>query len=416
MRPPGTRLSTVASPDTERLASQQVLDDYVARMHHLRRWHFAALAALVVIVAVIADLVLANGETAHAHLHTVKSAAPTPPAARPSATVSLAWLSPDASALGQPSWGGTVVTYSPHTVTGRNYKTGAGVWSYTRTDVAICQVIQEQGQTVAFFDHSGNCDEVSAFDTGTGARLWYRTLDANALLVDGHPSYEFNQFTILVTTPTLVEALSLSAPQGIDRWSFAEPAGCTTRGAVLGAGGVLIAQHCGDGYHLLLRDAYAGNDDKNPGSTTKWRLDNVNAVPVTADALITAFDAHDGSLVSYRATDGHVLRTTTLTPKPDLRSPISAISTTTELLVSVGTSSYAIDSSAAAQVWSIPLTGPLALGSVLVAAMPGAVGILDGTAGTIAESVKVPAAKPGRYAFPVSTGFLIGGSSTALYL
>jgi PQQ-like domain len=412
-----TTLSTVASPDTERPASRQVLDDYVARMRHLRRWYFAAVVALVVVAVVVAEVVLGHGEIARAHLHSAKSAAAAPPTGGPSATVSPAWESSDASALGQPGWAGTVVTYSAHTVTGRNYRTGAGVWSYTRTDFTICAVIQEQGQTVAFFDHSGNCDEVSAFDTGTGARIWYRTLDANGLPINGHPSYQFNQYTALVTTPTEVEALSLSAPRGIDRWDFAQPSGCTTTGVALGADGVLIAQHCGDGYHLLLRDAYAGNDDKKPDSPVKWRLNDVRAVPVSADALITAFDSRDGSLVSYRAKDGGVLTTTSLTPKPDLRSPISAISTTTELLVSAGTSCYAIGASAASQIWSLPLAGPLALGSsVLVAAMPGAVGVLNGAAGTIAQAVEVAAAKPGRPAYPVGSGFLIGGSTTAVYL
>src|SRR5882762_8098377 len=160
---------------------------YVASMRRQRRWYFAAIAVVVAAAVAVALVVWSSGEITHVHLHTAKSAAPSVPLNTPPAAPSAKWQSTDATAIGAPLFGGTVVTYSEHTVTGRNALTGVADWTYTRSDRTVCQAAQVQGKTIAIYANGGDCDEVSTFETGTGQRAWTRTLDENGLTVSGRP-------------------------------------------------------------------------------------------------------------------------------------------------------------------------------------------------------------------------------------
>jgi hypothetical protein len=241
----------VALHEDVRVSVTDPLARYKARMARQRRWYAASVVVLIVLVGVAVHVVISRGEISHAHLHSAAVAAPSPSSSTPSDNLSLAWRSTDRTAIGQPAFGGTVITYDAHTVTGRNWRTGTAVWTYTRTDMTLCQVIQENGQTIALYDHNGNCDELSSFATGTGERSWYRTLDSNTNAINGRPGVAVNADTLLLSTPTLVQAIDPGG--GLDRWDFVEPSGCVTTGTALGSSGVLIAQHCADGNHLLLR-------------------------------------------------------------------------------------------------------------------------------------------------------------------
>ena len=202
---------------------------------------------------------------------------------------------------------GTVVTYDEHTVTGRNYATGAAVWTYTRTDVSICNVFQESGITIAIFtDRDGFCDEVDALrhrhrrpHVVPHARLERqhdrrRTggHDGDAVHADDHRRRlhpgrrpgERDRPVDLHRPARLHEHLGRPGQRrGPDR------------------------QHCGDGDHLLLRDAYAGDDNDNKAKAI-WNVLS-DAIPVSADGLISALDPKTGQLLVYSSTDGKVTRT-----------------------------------------------------------------------------------------------------------
>ncbi|HSY16646.1 MAG TPA: hypothetical protein VK816_11715 [Jatrophihabitantaceae bacterium] len=405
---------------TEHLADPvpDALAGYVAQMRRQRRWYFAVLTVIVVAVAATVSYVMSHSEIAHAHLH---SASVVPPALDPaplSATPVLAWRTSDAVAIGQPLWSGTVVTYSAHTVTGRDARTGAADWTFTRTDATVCQVAQEQGSTVAFFDHNGNCDEVSAFATGTGTRSWDRTLDANAEPINGRPQFVASQFTILVVTAAQVEAIdpSGSNPQGgLDRWDYAAPSGCSNNAATLGTTGVLIGQHCADGSHLLLRDSYAADTDTG---AVKWRISS-GAAPVAADALVAGLNRGSGVLVVYNPANGAVTHRVPLAPAAATAGPIVEVSTTTLDLIWVDGTCYAVSVRTAARGWAIPLAGPPALAaSVLLGTNGSGVALLDGVAGRIATTYPVPGLPAGSTVYPAGSGFVVSGSAptpTAVY-
>jgi PQQ-like domain len=397
--------------------SGAALAGYLSRMRRQRRIYLVVLAVLVVITVTVVEVVLRTGEIANATLHQAKSAAPAPPNVGPSSTLTQAWHSDDATALGVPFDAGTVVTYDKHTVSGRNYATGVATWTYTRSDLPICTVYQEAGITMAIYqDHDGFCDEIDAFDTSTGARDFYRTLDSNGntITTTNPATFSASPYSLIIATPKYIQAVN---PNGaIDRWTFIEPAGCTGRAAVLGSSGVLISQHCSDGNHLLLRDPTAGDDD-NDKAKSIWRIAS-SAIPVSADQLVSALDPATGKLTVYNTETGKITQTQALDPAPVL-SPIPAITATagnSGEVVHLGATTYTLQIATGTQLWSVGDLGqptvqdpdPLVIG-------PQGVTKLDGATGAISTTYSIATPPAGATAVRLGTDFVIAGSSTTVY-
>ena len=229
-------------------ASTTASNRHVAAMRRAWRWYLAAIGVVILAVAAMVWVVWSHGEIVHAHLHTATGAPPSVPVGQMSITPQLAWRTNERAASGQPVDGGTIVTYSAHTVHGRDVRSGTETWSYTRTDRTICQVVQEQGHTVAFYLRGRNCDEANAFDTGTGKRAWERTLDTESHPVNGRPTITPTSDGIYVSTASVIYAVRLN--EGYDFWEYVQPDGCHLTGLAVGSAGALIAQQCGDGPHL----------------------------------------------------------------------------------------------------------------------------------------------------------------------
>src|SRR4051812_34347150 len=143
--------------------SQAALARYGQRMRRASLIYFGVVAAIVAALVITVVVVWSRGEAAHADLQTVGSAPPALALDSPTATPQLAWKTSDRLAIGTPQAGGTVITYSAHTVGGRDARTGARTWSYTRSDRRTCTAIQVSNVTVAVFANHGNCDQLDAF-------------------------------------------------------------------------------------------------------------------------------------------------------------------------------------------------------------------------------------------------------------
>jgi hypothetical protein len=410
---PPTAAQSPAAPPTD--DQPPALREYVARMRRQRRFYIAALAVFIIAIVVLVQVVLRTGEIAHATLHSATTPAPQPASSTTSSSLTPAWHSADATASGVPFSKGTVVTYDQHTVTGRNYATGAATWTYTRTDVSICHVYQEVGITIAIFtDRDGFCDEVDTFNTTSGTRNWYRTLDSNGntITTTNKPVFSISQYTLMITTPLYIQAVDVSS--GEDRWTFIDPGGCTNTSAVQGSGAILIAEHCGDGDHLLFRDPYAGDDNDNKAKVV-WRV-SANVIPVSADGLTSALDPKTNQLVVYSPTDGKVTHTETLEPAPASSSqPITAASVNSGELVTIGANSYLLDATAGSQLWTAPVAGLTTQSADPLAVTAAGVVELDGESGAVTTTYPIPAAPAGASANRLGTGFVIAGPSTAVY-
>ncbi|HLY34144.1 MAG TPA: PQQ-binding-like beta-propeller repeat protein, partial [Jatrophihabitantaceae bacterium] len=360
----------------------------------------------------------------------------------------LAWHTPEATAIGTPYYRGTVVTYSAHTVNGRNALTGAVTWSLTRTDRTVCQVIEDQAYTITLFDQKGDCTEVTTLDTQTGQRKWERTLDEDDTRADGkaiqhiqgHPSYAVLPDTVLIYSSTVIYAIDPTG--GLDRWLF-DHAGCTIHSAILGAQGALISQtctheNCGqrkfcfDGDQVVLRDGTAGraDTDKNPTNPDQiiWTKPDVKAVPASADTVISVVDPAATHLTVLDATKGATLATLPLRGA-STTSGIAALETARAELIWIGGTTYSIestgtdffwvaDSRGPATVTALPgsLTQPVDLNQaiVLVPTSHGADSLTPGT-GVAATHYAVGPLPGGSRVYPLGRGLLVAGSATAAY-
>ena len=415
--------------------------EYNARLRPWRIGYAAAIAVVVIAVGVIVKIAYNHGEISHATLRTAARPAPDVPLSTTSATLSTAWTSADHTAIGTPYWRGTVVTYSQHAVTGRNGLTGKAMWSYTRNDRTTCTAAQLGGVTIAVFEVNGNCDELTALDTQTGARQWVRTLDKDGHELNGHPSYAVGQFTFMVWTPQVIYALSPDGTAndgngGLDRWVFAQE-GCTINSAVLGSSGALISQtcrkpdcgerqFCGAGQQLLLRDATAGDnhdDAKNPDKI-KWNLIGSTLLPASADGVISAVHPGGTALTVLDQQKGTTVSTLPL--QAPAREHPQAIAAARAQLVSTGGYTYAVGLSGTSVLWSAQTANPPAVTSREDATTPdlshaivatvsgGAINLLDGVTGTVQRTLAVGTASGGT-AYAFGTGFVVAGDRTAVY-
>lgn len=434
----GSRLGERSS---DRSRSERALADYASRIRPWRRAYALAIVLVVLVALVVVKVAYSHGEISHAKLKTAAAAAPSIALSPPSTAQSQLWTSPDHTAIGTPYWGGTVITYSAHAVSGRDAVTGAVRWSYTRSDRTVCQAAQIQGVTVAVFELNGNCDELTALDSGTGQRKWTRTLDKDGQQLNGHPAYAVGPDTLMLTTPNVIYAISPdgTADQGnggLDRWVFSQE-GCTINSAVLGSAGALISQtctapvctdksFCGKGPQLLLRDGNAGDtsEGKNPDQI-KWNLLGNDARPVSADALISAAVPGSPQLAVLDATNGKKQSTLTLT-EPLSKAPTALPTNDAELIYS-GTMTYCIASDGTAIRWSAPTASAptvtatdgaeppdLPAADIVVTGTDG-ISLLDGATGRRSENFPVSPPAPGSTAYPFGTGFVVSGPATVVY-
>jgi PQQ-like domain len=434
---PSATVTTVAP-----WVSQMALERYGRRMRSGRKLYFAVIAAVTLAVGLTAGFVWLGGEAAHTHLTTVASAPPSVALQTPSVALRQVWQSPDRTALGTPYWGGTVVTYSTDSVRGRSASTGAITWSYTRTDRTVCQAIQNQGVTVAIFEHNGNCDQVTALDSGTGERRWTRTLDKaeqDSQPVNGIPSISVSQFAIMITTPSVIYALDPAG--GLDRWVY-HPKSCTIQGAVIGTDGALISQtcahpdcaglkFCGTGPQLLLRDASAGRneDTKDNPDQIKWNLIGKTAVPASADKLISAVEPAVGQLEVFNVAKGTTISHLDLSGGLGLNTPITAVATDSAEVIWIAGTTYAVDANGLAFLWTAPTTvaptvtassgtqagTPDLRSSIIAAAAPSGIAVLDPTTGEPSRVYPVAVPARGGRVYPFGTGFVVAGASTTVY-
>lgn len=433
-------MPTVGSADD---LSQRALTQYGARMRKWRIGYGVLLAVLVVAAGVIVKIAYAHGEISHAKLSTAASAAPSVPLAAPATAPARTWASDDHTAIGTPYWGGTVITYSAHAVVGRDALTGKIRWSYTRTDRITCAAAQIGGVTIAVFRLHGNCDELTAVDSGTGDRRWTRTLDKDGHPVSGTPQFTASQDTFMVTTPQVIYAISPDGTAGdgnggLDRWVFSEP-GCTINSAVLGSAGALISQNCanpdcgsqkfcGAGPQLLLRDPVTGentDNSKNKGNPDQiiWNLIGNTSVPVSADDVISAVAKGGSKLTTFSASaddHGKVLATLPLSA-PASGAGVEAAATANAELVRLDGNTYLINGTGTSVLWhaatdALPTvaSGGTLASPEFVVPTSGGIALLDPHTGKASKTFAVPAPAPGSSVYALGSGFVLAGTRTVV--
>lgn len=426
-----------------RTVSQAALERYGRRMRRGRAIYYSVIAVVVLALGVSVIVIWSHGETAHTTLHTAAAPAPSVAAQTPSTTQRQAWQTTDRTAIGTPYWRGTVVTFGAHSVRGRNAATGRVTWSYTRTDRTVCQAVQDNGVTVAVYELHGTCDQLTGLDSGTGERKWTRTLDKDGQPLHGHPSYAVTQAAIMFTTPSVIYTIDPSS--GLDRWVY-HPDGCSIGNTAIGALNALISQtcthqacagrtFCGPGPQLLLRAADAGRDDNDKANPDKikWNLIGTNAIPASADQLISAVDTRSGQLRVLDVTKGKTLYRLRLTPRlastAANTAAITALATARAELLWIAGTTYSVELTGAAFFWTTPTPGPPTVTplpgtsvdppdlstSTVVLTAPGGITLLSPGTGKPIQTFAASNPPAASLAYPLGSGFVVAGGSTTVY-
>jgi outer membrane protein assembly factor BamB len=421
----GRKISSIGKSKDDVTDSQAALERHLSRVRRARRIYYPAIAVVVAAAAVLFGLVVANGEAANAHLSITKTPAPSPAIAPLANSLKLAWTSTDTTAIGQPVTGGTVITYNEHTVSGRNVRTGAVTWKYTRSDSRICNVAVEQGKAVAFYNPDGNCDEVDAFSATTGKRAWQRTLDQDGQPVNGNISVATTSDTVIAYTADVIYALEATTGPctqggpgcGLSRWNYPADKGCRIDHVVAGTTGALVSETCGDQHRVLLHDPYKQyTDSANTKVAVNWsHTGPAAAMPLAADSLVLVATGR-GQATNYDPTSGKSISVLAVPGvSPDAVS--AQVSTGTATLLWTAGQLVALDSATGRQQWT---TATTALPDVdadgrLYVGTPTGIVSLDSTLGTLAAKVAVGRDLSGARLERVGAGVIVADDGTAAY-
>ena len=403
--------------------------------------YFPVVGTIVVALIVTVAVAWARGEAGNTTLHTVAKPPASLAIATPAASAQVAWRTNDRAAIGNPRYQGTVVVYGKHAVRGLDARTGSQTWSYTRSNRSVCAAAQTtytdahsrtHGATIAVYRVGGNCDEVTALASGTGRRIWTRTLDEDGQPLNGTPSFQVTSSTFVATTSSV--SYSIDASSGIDRWVYSRY-GCTIERVVPGASGALISQtctnprcsglkFCGRGPQLLLRGNTAASDDNksNPDQII-WNLIGNTDVPVSADSTVSALNTTTRSLSLFDATTGKANGSTVLTPAPATAGVITALAAGSSELATVRGVAAALGGDPGRPAWSLAVSAPLTAVPVMDSAdltldnarvtVPSSTGaaVLDANTGRVVRQVTLsPRPAAGSSIFPLGTGQLAAGA------
>ena len=437
--PPAAPESRARDEDADQSVSAAALERYQARMRRPRLVYAVAIAVVFVVLLAFGVVVYSRGEAAHTTLHTAAHPPASVGSAAPNAAQQQRWRTSDRLALGAPLAGGTVITYSQHTVRGRDARTGQQTWRYTRTDRSICNVIQTAGTAVAVFAVNGDCDEVNALDAETGKRAWSRTLDEDGVTLNGRATYRWTSGTVLIYSPDAMYAIDPSS--GLDRFTYTRY-GCQINNAAVGSAGTLISQNCthprcsgvkkcGYGQQLVLRSNESKADEAKANyDHFVWNDLGNSDVPLSAGTVVAALNRTTGRIDTY-ARQGRVNASVALDPAPTLTTATIAEATASDtadgVLVWLGGVAALVQRDQTNATWSAQSAGPPTLSgpddppavasATIAVPVAGGVAELDPATGRarnrfVLSGLGVVGA--GTRAYPLSTGFLVATTSATV--
>ncbi len=312
-------------------------DEWARRQTHARvvaQWRRYAVGLSVVVLVVLGFVgwTWEHGEIQHVRSNPTVTAAVALPGGQMPATLTPAWHTSDRAALGDAVDLDVVVTFGGHTVTGRDARTGAVRWTYTRTDRSLCTALVQDDTVMAVYAHDGICDEATGLDDASGTRAWTRTL------LGGQPvQAAAGQDHYLFIRPDIVYTVRPYHPEPTDEFDFTQPTGCVTRTAVEGSGGVLISNRCTSAETLTLFAYVAAS------SAWKqiWQVPLAGRTPLSADGQLVVLAGNGRTLQVLDAKKGTATNTLTLphaAQPPPTPASIELPETKTQLMqVAAGT-------------------------------------------------------------------------------
>lgn len=382
----------------------------------------AAVVLVVVLVAVALAIALTSDVAGTTSRVAAEPIAPPPPAAGAPAAFTEAWRAPSGATPAPLVSGPAVVTGDGGTVTGRDARTGAGRWSYTR-DLPLCTVgagfpsspenPPGTGDVLALYgdgplDADGAwCSELTMLDAATGRRDSARNPDARPgtrlvaddtyVLATGTDHLEAWRYDLVRT----VEYGDVPAQEQAGR----QPRpGCTYGSAAQGGRRTAVVERCpGEAADRLTVLVTAGADGaEQPEVAFSQLLPGTGAVVVAVDErrAAVALPGPDRLLVLDSA--GAVVGTTQLDlGEGDLAGdPPGGVAVTSAddrfRFWWTGSAVVALDAGELSPVWTLPfaLGPPVRYGADLLVPVREGLRVLDAARGEPGRTLLVPRADP----------------------
>jgi hypothetical protein len=383
---------------------------------HRTRWDLIAAAVLVAAVLGVSTVLWWISDARKTNLVTATGPPPQPPAiTQLPLTLTEAWRAASPATTAPLVQGGTVVTGTENTVTGRDLRTGSVRWSYQR-DRPLCTVAAAFRHAVAVYQRGNSCGEVTALDWSSGRRTAQRTGPVEAptrLAAAGNQVAASGQHYLEVWRPDLVRTLAygrLPTP--------AQPAtqprpdcvhGSMAMSSGSGYGGRLaVVEHCaGERARLTVQRS----DPKEPDQPEVlfsvllpgWQArvvalsDDRVAAALPNPARLVVLDGQGKTVAEYPLT----------VPDTDLRGDpaggvVDVTKTPSQWYWFTGSATVALDAGGLQPQWTRSgCLGPGAeVAGRLLLPVPGALAVLDATTG---EQVSALPVNRGGYRGPIGT-------------
>ncbi len=326
------------------------------------------LVAAVLVVVLVLAAALYTVQSPAATTESVTATAPVdppPPATSIPSSFTELWRAPSPNTPTPVAAGDGAVVADASTVTGRDARTGAPRWSYSR-DVPLCTVTAAFGRVLAAFRNDEYCSELSSLNAATGARGPARTLDARPgtrLIGDG-PVVATGQDYLEAMRSDLVRTVEYGTVRALEEPNDQPRTGCSFSSFAVAPNRAGVMERCpGDGSDRLtvLRPDASRGDQPTPDFSSVLGASGARLIALSGERAAVLLPGRPRLLLLDRA--GARVSEVPLSVGPTVLEPQDGVARTTRggaaLYWWTGAATVALDPDTLVPRWTLPNTlGP----------------------------------------------------------
>lgn len=326
------------------------------------------LVAAVLVVVLAGAALLVGLRSPAATTESVTATAPPdppPPATSIPAEFSELWRAPSPGTPVPIAAGDGAVVADGSTVSGRDARTGAERWSYTR-DLPLCTVATAFGRVLAAYRNDEYCSELSSLNARTGERGAARTLDARPgmrLIGDG-PVVATGQDYLEAMRSDLVRTVEYGTVRALEEPGDQPRSGCSFSSFAAAPARAGVLERCpgdpADRLTVLRPDATSG-DRPTPDFSVVLGVSGARLIALSGERAAVLLPGRPRLLLLDRT--GARAAEVPLSVGPAVQEPQDGVARTTRggaaLYWWTGAATVALDSNTLAPRWTLPNTlGP----------------------------------------------------------
>ncbi|TCK26475.1 putative pyrroloquinoline-quinone binding quinoprotein [Pseudonocardia endophytica] len=322
---------------------------------------------------------------------------PPPPATAIPPSFSELWRAPSPATPVPIAAGGGAVVAEGSRVSGRDARTGAERWSYTR-ELSLCTVAAAFGRVLADYRNDEYCSELSSLDATSGARGPARTLDARpgTRLVGDGPVVATGQDYLEAMRSDLVRTAEYGNVRALEEPDDQPRTGCTFSSFAVAPARAGVLETCpGDGSDRLtvLRPDASSGDKPAFDFSTVLGVSGARLIALSGERAAVLLPGRPRLLLLDRA--GARVGEVPLSVGPAVQEPQDGVARTTRggaaLYWWTGAATVALDPETLVPRWTLPnALGPgVEYDGRLLVPVQGGLADVDPRTGAVARTLPV---------------------------